>query len=238
MTCPDAASCPVADPGIPRHLRSHVIAAGTSWFNVSRHAAVFNSSGAGDSRFAPLLGAGGRPVPHVYLAQNPIGALAETALHDVWGAASVVQRSDLRGRSLRRLTCLTDLRVADLRDQHLDRYGLRRGELVSSPSEHYACTRRWAARRRAGPIGGQPVTGLMWHSRQVEIAAAHAAAPMQILLTAVEQASEVAVIYGSTASGDRWFDTVEVYPDLGEAQGLALVTDLCVQLGLSVEDDG
>lgn len=236
MTCPKPADCPVPDPGIPTRLRSYVIKEGTSWFNVSRHDEVFNRLGTGDSRFAPLSAPDGEPVPHVYLAQNPVGALLETALHDVWGTTSAVQRSDLRGRCLRRLTCKTDLRVVDLRDHQLGHYQIEREQLVSSPSEHYACTRRWADPRRGAVVGGQPTTGLIWHSRQVEIAAVHANAPMQILLTTVEQAARTAVIYATAGEGDDWFAPSIEYDDLGTGAGLALVTGLSAQLGLYVED--
>ncbi len=235
MTCPDPAGCRVLRPGAPEALLPLVIASRTQWYNVSRHDEVFNSTGAGDSRFAPLFTSDGRAVPYVYLAQNPIGALLETALHDVWGANTAVQHVDLRGRRLRRITCTTDLRVIDLRDHRLAGYGLERAELVSSPSEHYACTRRWADHHFRPDIDGKSTTGMIWHSRQMELAATHARMPMQVLLTSVEQAARTVVVHDTTGEASQHFGASVEYDDLGHGDGLELVTELCTDLGLYVE---
>ena len=235
MTCPDPASCRVLRPGAFGALRPHVIKAGTEWFNVSRHNEVFNSGGGGDSRFAPLFTSAGQVVPYVYLAQNPIAALLETALHDVWGTSSAVQHVDLSGRRLRRIVCTSDLRVVDLRDHQLASYGFGREELVSSPSGHYACTRRWADHHLQSDIEGKPTTGMIWHSRQTELAAKHARMPMQILLASVEQAARTAVVYDTTGEVSQHFEVSIKYGDLGRGDGLALVTELCTDLGLYVD---
>ena len=235
MTCPDPASCRVLHPDAPGALRPHVIKAGTEWFNVSRHDEVFNSAGGGDSRFAPLFTSAGQVVPYVYLAQNPIGALLETALHDAWGTNSAVQHADLSGRRLRRIVCTSDLWVVDLRDHQLSSYGLDREELVSSPSEHYACTRRWADRHLQSHIEGKPTTGMIWHSRQMELAATHARMPMQILLTSVEQAARTAVVYDTTGEASQHLEASIENADLGHGDGLALITELCTDMGLYVD---
>lgn len=235
MTCPDPASCRVLHPGAPGALRLHVIKAGTEWFNVSRHDEVFNSAGGGDSRFAPLFTSAGQVVPYVYLAQNPIGALLETALHDAWGTNSAVQHADLSGRRLRRIVCRSDLWVIDLRDHQLSGYGLDRAELVSSPSEHYACTRRWADSHLQSHIEGRSTTGMIWHSRQMELAATHARIPMQILLTSVEQAARTAVVYDTTGRASRHLEASIECADLGHGDGLALITELCTDMGLYVD---
>ena len=235
MTCPDPTNCRIVRPGSPRGLRSHVIKAETQWYNVSRHDEVFNSTGVANSRFAPLFTSDGQVVPYVYLAHNPIGALLESALHDVWMRTTAVQHVDLRGRSLRRIVCTTDLRVVDLRDHQLINYGLDRAELVSSPSEHYACTRRWADHQLRSHIQGKPTTGMIWHSRQMEIAATHARMPMRILLTSVEQAAHTAVVYDTTGDGSQHLEASIEYVDLGDGDALELVTELCIDLGLYVE---
>ena len=235
MTCPDPAGCRVLRPGALGPLRPYVIKAGTEWFNVARHDLVFNSGGGGDSRFAPLFTSAGEVVPYVYLAQNPIAALLETALHDVWGTSSAVQHVDLSGRRLRRIVCTSDLRVVDLRDHRLAGYGFGREELVSSPSEHYACTRRWADHHLKSGIGGKPTTGMIWHSRQTELAAGHARMPMQILLASVEQAARTAVVYDTTGEVGQHLEAPTMYDDLGHGDGLTLVTELCTDLGLHVD---
>lgn len=235
MTCPDPAGCRVLRPGAVGALRPYVIEAGTEWFNVSRHDGVFNSGGGGDSRFAPLFTSAGEAVPYVYLAQNPIAALLETALHDVWGTSSAVRHVDLSGRRLRRIVCTSDLRVVDLRDHQLAGYGFGREELVSSPSEHYACTRRWADHHLQSDIEGKPATGMIWHSRQTELAAGHARMPMRILLSSVEQAARTAVVYDTTGEASQHVEASIMYGDLGHGDGLALVTELCTDLGLYVD---
>ncbi len=237
MTCPDSAGCPVLEPELGQVLQPCVIEAQTSWFNVTRHDQVFNRSGAGDSRFAPLFDPDGRPVPYVYVAQNPVGALLESVLHDVWGVASTVQRSDLRGCRLRRLTCETDIRVVDLRDVQLDQNQISRQQLVSSPSEHYGCTRRWAALQRSQDTAdGEPAAGFIWNSRQLEVAATHASNLLQVLLTAAEQISHIAVVYDTADTGNVLFTEETMFDDLGSGDGLALTTELCVKLGLHIEN--
>lgn len=236
MTCPNPASCPVLQPGTGQVLGPHVIEAETSWFNVTRHDQVFNRSGVGDSRFAPLLDLCDQPVPYVYVAQNPVGALLESVLHDVWGVTSTVQHSDLRGCRLRQLTCETDIRVVYLRDDQLDQCQISRQQLVSSPSEHYSCTRRWATVQRSqNTADGEPVAGFIWNSRQLEVAATHASNLWQILLTAVAQVSHTAVIYDTTDTGNVSFTETTIFDDLGSGDGLALTTELCVELGLHIE---
>lgn len=235
MSCPDAGNCPVVAPGTPRHLRTHVIEAGTHWYNVSGHEGILNSSGGGDSRFSPLFADDGQPVPHVYLAQNHVGALIESVLHDVWGASSRVLRSDLEGRALRQITCNTELATVDLRDSQLERYRIGRDRLVSSPSEHYACTRAWAHPRRRMQIGRRRTTGFIWHSRQVETAAAHANPTLRVLLSVVEQAAHAAVIYDNDGDGHDWFTSKVLYPDLSAGSGFGFVEELVVPLGLHIE---
>ena len=235
MTCPDPASCRVLRPGAHKALRSYVIEAGTQWYNVSRRDEVFNSGAAADSRFAPLLTPDGETIPYIYLAQNVIGALLETALHDVWGASPAVQQADLRGRRLRRIVCTADLRVVDLRDHQLAGCGFERAELVSSPSEHYTCTRRWAAHHLQSSAAGQTSAGMIWQSRQMELAAVHAKPPLQVLMTSVEQATRTVVVYDTAGEGDRRFDASIEYADLGQGAGLEMVTGLCAELGLYVE---
>lgn len=233
--CPNPPSCTVADSDEPADLHTYRIEAHTSWYNVTRHDQTFNRSGVGDSRFAPLVDQHGQPVPYVYLAQNPVGALLESVTHDIWGTSSTVQRSDLRGLRLRRLITTAGIDVVDLRNHRLEESRLERQQLVACPSEHYACTRRWASRRLQSTLAGGPSTGIVWHSRQIEVAATHANAPMRILLTMVEQASLTAVVYGSVGTGEDSFVETTEFEDLGSGEGLALVTELCVQLGLHVE---
>ena len=235
MTCPDPQTCPV-DQSRPRYPTSTVVGESTVWYNVSRHPGVLNGSGRGDSRFSPLRRDDGRVIPHVYLAQNHLGALLESALHDTWGAQNSVQRSDLEGLSLRAVACRSPIRVVDLRDVQLGRYGMTRGQIVATPSEHYACTRDWAARRCRLNIGGHVTVGFMWNSRQAEIASDHAEAALRVLLTVAEQTGHVAVVYGHEGIGEATFESSVIHADLSQGAGLAFVRDIATAVGLFVED--
>ena len=235
MTCPDATNCRVLRPGTPSLLRAHVIEAGTAWYNVSRHEPLFNSTGKGLSRFAPLRTSADRPIPHTYLAQNAIGALLESALHDVWGSTETIEHLDLRGRMLRRVTCRTNLTVIDLRDRQLMSHGLSRDRIVTSPPEHYACTRRWADHHTQRRIADQPPDGIIWQSRQMELAASHARNWVQILMTAGEDISRVAVVYDRDGTLSQKFDITVVHADLGRGDGLAFIADMSSDLGLCLD---
>ena len=236
MGCPDAGECPVVDPGIPRHLRSHTIPASTSLYSVSRHDSVFNRSGVGDSRFSPLFGADGTAIPHVYLAQNQLGALLESALHSTWNTSTRVKRSTLGGLSMRIVTCRNELRVADIRNTELKRHGIMRNQLVASAPEHYRCTRIWAQPRAPLSIGGRTATGFIWNSRQAELAATNAMAPMSALLTGADQTTEVVVIYDHDDVGDSPFTTQTLYEDLSTGAGLNFVMEAASIMGLFVDD--
>lgn len=236
MECPDSSRCPVVLPSIPRHLRTHTIAANTSFYNVSRCDGVFNDSGRGDSRFSPILSADGRVIPHVYLAQNQLGALLESALHSTWNTAARVKRSTLRGLSMRIVTCNSELCVADVRNAELKRHGILRRQLVASASEHYPCTRRWAQRRTQLRIGGKIATGFVWNSRQAELAAANAMAPMSALLTGADQTTGVMAVYDHDDAGDSLFTTETLHPDLSTGTGFSFVLEAAMITGLFIED--
>ncbi len=58
---------------------------------------------------------------------------------------------------------------------------------------------------------------------------------MRILLTGVEQAARTAVIHDITGEAIKHLEASIEYDDLGDGDGLALVTELCTDLGLYVE---
>jgi hypothetical protein len=60
--------------------------------------------------------------------------------------------------------------LGDLRDPELERHGLTRPQVVSGPAEHYPCTRRLACAALNQPRRGRAFAGLVWHSRQAELA--------------------------------------------------------------------
>ncbi len=177
LTCPEPAACPVL---ATRDLdtRQHRIEKGRALFRSydAQWGYAQPNPGFGDTRFAPFdaLGTGQR-VPTMYLAATDTAALLETVFHEVHHQASrIVYEVQLLDRLVAKVLVPDDLDLVDLRDDELTRLAVRRDELVSSPAEHYPCTRRWAQRlHRSG------TDGLIWHSRQAELAGSE---PAEVLV--------------------------------------------------------
>jgi len=85
-------------------------------------------------------------------------------------SARIVYERNLRGMLLAHVRAPAVARLADLRDPELARLGLRRDQVVSTNAEHYPCTRRLAIAALAQTRGRRSVHGLIWHSRQAELA--------------------------------------------------------------------
>ena len=120
--------------------------------------------GHGDTRFAPLAG-----TAHVYLARNRATALLETTFHEAAGPDPTIYRHQLRDRQVAPVALRSPVRLVDLRDAQLERLGLTRTQLVDTTARHYPCTRRWAAALQLRHVGGRPVAGCVWHSRQADL---------------------------------------------------------------------
>jgi hypothetical protein len=115
--------------------------------------------GVGDTRFAPLEG-----TAHTYAATSSFAALLESPFHET--APPWLPQAPLPRRAEAEVALTAGLRLMDLRDAELARPGLARGHLVATTAAHYPCTRRWAGQLHGRRIGGQPVCGLVWQSRQ------------------------------------------------------------------------
>ncbi|WP_419840226.1 RES domain-containing protein [Candidatus Poriferisodalis sp.] len=233
MICPDPDTCTV-DQSLPQGPVSTAVLTRAVWYNVSRHPGIFNRSGRGDSRFSPLFDGDSNVIPHTYIAQNHVSALLETALHDTWGDENLVERSDLEGLTLRAVAPQVDHLLFDIRDVQLPQYGLDRENLVSCSSAHYPCTRDWARTRAQMQVDGHSTSGFIWNSRQAEIAAAHADAPMRVLLTVAEQSGHIAVVYDHDNAGDAVFDQEVIYEDLSRGDGFDFVRQTATLVGLAV----
>jgi RES domain len=178
--CPDPGSCPVTK----RHLeplRLHRVKAATTWYRVyeAKYGYDEHNPGFGNTRFAPLHDSGDTAIPSMYLAGTPTGALLETVFHDLTEVDPVdriVSERGLLKKLLAHVTVPHELRVLDLRDRALTRKSIHRGELVTSPALHYPCTRRIA---RALHEQHPSAQGLIWHSRQAELAAVR---PVEVLV--------------------------------------------------------
>ena len=168
-SCPDPTGCPVPDPtgDLVGRVPSTTLTARRRWYTSSQFGPGFNRSGRGNARFSPLdhPSASGS----LYLAVNPVGALLETALREVWGASpATIRLAKLSQFQVFELEIRLDVDVADLRDPVLDTLGIERRGLVATSQEHYGCTRQWAA-----SLVEQGHRGLIWHSRMAELAAPH-----------------------------------------------------------------
>ena len=152
--------------------------------------------GSGDTRFAPVDTSDG-VVPHLYGGASEAVVLFETVFHDVHHAMAdrTVWVRDLVERGIVELVAPRPLRLIDLRDPQLDRLGLRRDQLVSTHVEHHPCTRQWAGWLHGRRPGGVSPDGIVWHSRQAELADA--------TVTLDADDSEVFVLFGDRATFGR-----------------------------------
>lgn len=177
---------------LPR-LRTTSLRAGTAWYHVYNATWGYDehNPGYGDARFSPIDDPvdGGR-LPSMYLAATPAAALLETVFHDVYhDIGRIIYERNLRGMLMSHVLAPAVASLADLRDPELARLGLRREQVVSSDAEHYPCTRRLAVAALTQAHGRRKVHGLIWHSRQAELAG--------------EDPVEVMVLYG----GSRYSST-------------------------------
>jgi RES domain len=224
LRCPDPDGCPVVaelppvpgvwlDAGVPLY-RVYSTRWGYDEFN----------PGLGDTRFAPFdAAATGARVPTMYLAGDEIGALLETVFHEVHHQLPRrIYEKDLRRFGLAHVRVPRRLWLADLRDPALAAAGVRREQLVSTPAEHYPCTRRVARDVHGREIDGREVAGLLWHSRQAELLAT--------------RPTEVCVLFGDVAGTGRgsWVLTGPGVRNLFEGPGRVLVDVLAEQLDATV----
>ena len=229
LECPDPGGCPVA-PSLPR-LRTTTLRAGSPLYRVYDAAWGYDehNPGYGDARFSPIDDpATANRLPSMYLAATPTAALLETVFHGVHQAGGrVVYERDLRGKLLAHLRVPVTATLADLRDPQLERLGLARPQVVSSPAEHYPCTRRLAGAALTRSSRGRDLAGLIWHSRQAEFAEAD---PVEVI-----------VLFGEPryASGrGSWPLFGPGASSLYDGPGRLLVDEIAETLGATIELDG
>ena len=227
LVCPDPAGCPVLD-SLPR-LRTYQLPAETPMFRVydSTWGYDEHNPGYGDARFSPFDDpADGRRVPSMYLAATATAALLETIFHEVHhrGSRTIFER-DLRHHLLAHLRVPTPARLGDLRDVELARHQIDRDQVVSSPAEHYPCTRRLAVAAYAASRS-RPFAGLIWNSRQAELAEG--------------STTEVVVLFGTRYPSGRgtWTRTGPGSSNLVEGPGRLLVESIAEELDATIEPDG
>jgi hypothetical protein len=181
-----------------------------------------HNPGFGDARFSPFDNAtDGHRVPSMYLAATAAAAMLETIFHQVQhGSSRIVYERDLRGKLLAHLQLPTAARLGDLRDPELSRHQLSRRQVVAGPAEHYPCTRRLAIAARAQRGSLQ---GLIWHSRQAELAG--------------QPAAEVIVLFGDSYPSGRgsWPLTGPGIRNLYDGPGRLLMDQVAEELGALIE---
>jgi hypothetical protein len=183
-----------------------------------------HNPGYGDARFSPFDDPrDGHRVPSMYLAATPTAALLETVFHEVHQSSSrIIYERHLRGKLLAHLALPTAARLGDLRDPELARHGLHRNQVVNTSAEHYPCTRRLAiaARTQDGSL-----QGLIWHSRQTELAG-HAP-------------TEVLILFGDAFPSGRgsWPLTGPGIRNLYDGPGRLLIDQIAEDLDALVEPE-
>lgn len=237
--CPDPSACPVPGPSSVdlRHLRTVALETGERFFTAfsARHwPGLFNSSGIGQTRFAPLVNSTGAVVPTLYGARTRTAALLESVFHDVHEKAPRnITFLDLRQRGLVGLSVPERLVLVDLRDAVLDKLGVKRSQLVTSPAAHYRCTTQWAKALYGRRVGAAQTVGLLWRSRVAELARRHSPLLADLLPGAPE---EVFVLFGdllATTDATAYGPLVESY-DLSARSSLPLVANIAEQLGATL----
>jgi hypothetical protein len=203
-------------------------------FSTTHWPALFNDSGRGLTRFAPLLDRSGAVVPTLYGARTRTVALLEGVFHDVHATGRRdITALDLQRRGLAAFSLPGRLALVDLRDEALGRLGFRRGHLVTAPSQHYRCTGEWAAALHGRGIGSAKPVGLLWRSRVAELARADSALFADLLPGA---SKEVFVLFGdllNTTDPSAYAPLAES-DDLSSPLALRLLAPIAQELGATL----
>lgn len=176
LDCPGPAGCPVLTDA-PEWSPVQALLPGQTWHRSydGKWGCDEYNPGYGDTRFAPIESDAGQRVPAMYIAADEAGALLETVFHAVDVPSTLpghlldvptVPEGKLREWLVATLESPSPAVLADFRDPALAAMGVTRPQLITSPAEHYPCTRRIATAVHHDPRG---VAGIIWHSRQAEL---------------------------------------------------------------------
>jgi hypothetical protein len=227
LDCPDPSGCAVVA-ALPQ-LRTFTLARARTLYRVydGKWGYDEHNPGFGDSRFAPIDDPGtGKRLPNMYLGETPTTVLLETVFHEVHEhGGNVIYEQHLSEKLLAYVRVPADATLGDLRDTQLQDLGLERSQVVSSPAEHYPCTRRLAI-AALEQSHTPPLQGLIWHSRQAELAG--------------KPPQEVIVLFGARYQSKRgsWERLPPGSQNLYEGPGRLLVDRIAVDLGAVVETVG
>ncbi len=224
ITCPNPSGCRVATTLPP--LQTVTLTAGTLLYRVYDGTWGYDehNPGKGDTRFAPIDDPETKKrLPNMYLGETPTTVLLESVFHDVHeDGSNVIYEQHLSQKLLAHVQVPVDATLGDLRDSQLSALGLQRHQVVSSPAEHYPCTRRLAVIALAQPHN-PPLQGLVWHSRQAELAR--------------KPPQEVIVLFGDRYPSKRgqWQRIGPGSQNLYQGPGRVLVDAIAVELEAVIE---
>ena len=119
------------------HPQFSVLPSGTALHRVHRttwRAAEFNPGLGGPTRFAPFNDRTGAPVPSLYASATLRAAIHETIFHDIPADArtKTVRLNEVHVRTHSELLTNRDLRLVELRNVTLGKWGISRRDLNSS----------------------------------------------------------------------------------------------------------
>lgn len=184
------------------------------------------NAGWGDTRFAPIDDPiTEKRLSNMYLGESPTGVLLESVFHDVHQLGSMIAYdAHLHEKLLAHIEVPADATLGDLRDPELSRLKLERSQLISSPAEHYPCTRRLAIAALAQKHD-PPLQGLIWHSRQAELIK--------------KPPEEVIILFGERYPSSRgsWQRSGPGSQNLYEGPGRLLVDEIAEELRALIETD-
>ena len=130
-------------------------------------ASEFNPGSGGSTRFAPFKDVDGMPVPPLHASAGLRAAIHETIFHDIPAGArtGTVRRDEVSIRTHSQLRTNRPLRLVELGNVTLGRWGIWRRDLITSgPASYGQTVLRAAAVHRDIP----DADGLVWSSSQCD----------------------------------------------------------------------
>ncbi len=173
------------------------------------HGAEFNPGVGSPSRFAFVVGKGGRKVPSLYAAQSQDAAVAETILHDIPVSGGIIPHDKYAPVVMSRLSVIKSLRLAVFHGLGLRQLGVTAQELSDSSASTYPMTLPWA---QAAYDSG--LAGCVWMSRLCNNAKAY-------------------VLFGDRCAGALGVDP-SFARMFATGSDLAWLIDLCAPLNIDV----
>ena len=130
-------------------------------------AAEFNPGLGGKTRFAPFDDPSGHPVPSLYAGSTLQAAIHETIFHDIPANAKLktVPKQNVLLRTHSKIKTDRKLKLVELRNVTLGKWGISRRDLIASSPKLYAETVLWAA---AIHNDFPTAEGLIWTSNQCD----------------------------------------------------------------------